>query len=75
MTGNEHPAAYCHRCARELENYSTSKGAPGAGLCPEHGVSYGKEYVGVGSIWNEDGTLRENHENVTDEIIERVRNE
>jgi hypothetical protein len=42
-------------------------------MCPEHGVSYGKEYVGVGSIWNENGTLRENHENVTDEIIERVR--
>lgn len=67
-----HPANACHQCGREMSNFKTDPSGPGAGMCPEHGVSYGKEYVGAGSIWNEDGSLRENHDAVTEEVKERV---
>jgi len=69
---SRHPAACCHQCGRKMSSFSTSMGGPGAGVCEEHGISYGKEYIGPGSIWDEDGSLCEDHPDVTEELKERV---
>lgn len=55
MNDSTHAANACHQCGEEMDHFKPpTPGSYSIGICPEHGVSYGKDYTGPGSIYGSD---------------------